>query len=400
MRWPPCSTRNPHDRRIADIAIIGAGIIGISCGRLSRRGRAYGHRHRPHRHLRGDEFGQCRRLRLLRRAAARPQGHDAAICRNGSPTRSGRSPSRPPICRSCCPGCSASGAPARRAATRRALPRRPALMKLAEAEWMGLMRALRHAAACCARTARWSSTKARPSSRRRCPAGRRATASASTTGTVEGDELAALSARPVAAFVRGTFVPGWKTVDDPKDLGKAIWALCGTARAPCSCRATSALAMPSQGAASPSSSGTGARSWRGRLVIAAGAWSHLLARQFGDRDPARDRARLQHDAAEGRLRREAAADLFRATASSSRRSKPACASAAPSSLAASSGRRTSRARRRCWRRRSASCRGSMPAGGREWMGYRPSLPDSLPVIGRARSTPRMSSTPSATAISA
>ncbi|RWF14234.1 MAG: FAD-binding oxidoreductase, partial [Mesorhizobium sp.] len=25
-----------------------------------------------------------------------------------------------------------------------------------------------------------------------------------------------------------------------------------------------------------------------------------------------------------------------------------------------------------------------PAGGREWMGYRPSLPDSLPVIGGAR----------------
>ena len=24
-----------------------------------------------------------------------------------------------------------------------------------------------------------------------------------------------------------------------------------------------------------------------------------------------------------------------------------------------------------------------PSGGREWMGYRPSLPDSLPVIGRA-----------------
>ena len=25
-----------------------------------------------------------------------------------------------------------------------------------------------------------------------------------------------------------------------------------------------------------------------------------------------------------------------------------------------------------------------PSGGREWMGFRPSLPDSLPVIGRAR----------------
>src|SRR5690606_29077034 len=27
-----------------------------------------------------------------------------------------------------------------------------------------------------------------------------------------------------------------------------------------------------------------------------------------------------------------------------------------------------------------------PQGGREWMGYRPSLPDSLPVIGRARAS--------------
>jgi glycine/D-amino acid oxidase-like deaminating enzyme len=41
-----------------------------------------------------------------------------------------------------------------------------------------------------------------------------------------------------------------------------------------------------------------------------------------------------------------------------------------------------------------------PEGGREWMGYRPSLPDSLPVIGRSRSAAERPSTPSATAISA
>ena len=70
-------------------------------------------------------------------------------------------------------------------------------------------------------------------------------------------------------------------------------------------------------------------------MIAAGAWSHLLAQQLRRPHPAGDRARLQHDAAEDRLRREAAADLLRATASSSRRSRPACASAARSSLAAS-----------------------------------------------------------------
>ena len=37
--------------------------------------------------------------------------------------------------------------------------------------------------------------------------------------------------------------------------------------------------------ASPYSSSRGARSRRDRLVIAAGAWSHLLARQLGDKIP-------------------------------------------------------------------------------------------------------------------
>jgi D-amino-acid dehydrogenase len=28
-------------------------------------------------------------------------------------------------------------------------------------------------------------------------------------------------------------------------------------------------------------------------------------------------------------------------------------------------------------------------GGRQWMGFRPSLPDSLPAIGRSRASPRI-----------
>jgi D-amino-acid dehydrogenase len=40
---------------------------------------------------------------------------------------------------------------------------------------------------------------------------------------VEGDELTALQPGP-PRFVKGTFVPGWKTADDPKLLGKAVWA--------------------------------------------------------------------------------------------------------------------------------------------------------------------------------
>jgi D-amino-acid dehydrogenase len=29
------------------------------------------------------------------------------------------------------------------------------------------------------------------------------------------------------------------------------------------------------------------------------------------------------------------------------------------------------------------------SGGRQWMGFRPSMPDSLPVIGRASASPRV-----------
>ncbi|MNT86017.1 D-amino acid dehydrogenase small subunit [compost metagenome] len=33
--------------------------------------------------------------------------------------------------------------------------------------------------------------------------------------------------------------------------------------------------------------------------------------------------------------------------------------------------------------------GLKPTGGVQWMGFRPSLPDSLPAIGRARATSRV-----------
>ena len=41
---------------------------------------------------------------------------------------------------------------------------------------------------------------------------------------VEGDGLTALQPGLSPRFVKGTFAPGWKTVADPKLLGKAIWA--------------------------------------------------------------------------------------------------------------------------------------------------------------------------------
>ena len=101
---------------------------------------------------------------------------------------------------------------------------------------------------------------------------------------VEGDELAALQPGLSPRFVKGTFVPGWKTVADPKLLGKAIWAYAESEGRAVRARAMSAWSMPAQATASRSSSRHGAHDrgatgwssppapgricWRGSLATA------------------------------------------------------------------------------------------------------------------------------------
>ena len=79
-------------------------------------------------------------------------------------------------------------------------------------------------------------------------------------------------------------MPGWKTVDDPKVLGKAIWAYAERKgaefvqgrRRRSSCRRRNGVVIQLR---------QGRTIMARQLVIAAGAWSHLLARQLGDRIP-------------------------------------------------------------------------------------------------------------------
>ncbi len=84
-------------------------------------------------------------------------------------------------------------------------------------------------------------------------------------------------------IVCGTFVPGWKTVADPQRLGQAVWRYAET-RGARFVHGDAAMAMPSR-------NGIAVQLREGRthlsrnLVVAAGAWSKRLARQFGDRIP-------------------------------------------------------------------------------------------------------------------
>ncbi|RUX25310.1 FAD-dependent oxidoreductase, partial [Mesorhizobium sp. M2A.F.Ca.ET.042.01.1.1] len=100
---------------------------------------------------------------------------------------------------------------------------------------------------------------------------------------VEGEEMAALQPGLSPRFVKGTFVPGWKTVADPKLLGKAVWAYAEKLGARFEHARVERVEAGANGATIVLADGT--RRTANNLVIAAGAWSHLLAKILGDRIP-------------------------------------------------------------------------------------------------------------------
>lgn len=186
-------------------------------------------------------------------------------------------------------------------------------------------------------------------------------------------------------FVRATFVPGWKTVADPQRLGKAVWAYAERLGA----RFERAVAVD----AAPLDGGAVVRLADGReivaaaLVIAAGAWSHLWARRFGDRIP------LETERGYNTTLPPGAFDVRRQLIFSGHGFvvTPLEAGLRIGGAVELGGldRPANYVRARAMLAKAGRfLPGLKTGGGREWMGYRPSLPDSLPVIGTASSAPR------------
>ncbi|MEW9805945.1 NAD(P)/FAD-dependent oxidoreductase [Mesorhizobium sp. ZMM04-5] len=198
---------------------------------------------------------------------------------------------------------------------------------------------------------------------------------------LEGDELAELQPGLSRQFVKATLVPGWKTADDPKILGKAIWAYA---------EKLGAGFLPGEvGLVMKTKSGVTIQLRQGRtltasrLVIAAGAWSHLLARQLGDRIPLETErgynTTLPVDAFDVRRQLIFSGHGFVIT--------PLSTGLRVGGAVELGGlnRPPNYARSKAMLEKAARfLPGLKTEGGREWMGYRPSLPDSLPVIGRSK----------------
>jgi D-amino-acid dehydrogenase len=197
---------------------------------------------------------------------------------------------------------------------------------------------------------------------------------------VEGKDLAGLQPGLSPRFIKGTFVPGWKTVSDPKLFGKAVWAYAEARGARFEMARISRVAADQDGATLTLADGT-TRQAR-HLVVAAGAWSHLLARQLGDRIP------LETERGYNTTLPESAFDVKRQLIFSGHGFviTPLETGLRVGGAVELGGIELppNYARSKALLRKAQQfLPGLNPSGGREWMGFRPSLPDSVPVIGKA-----------------
>jgi D-amino-acid dehydrogenase len=193
-------------------------------------------------------------------------------------------------------------------------------------------------------------------------------------------DLAGLQPGLSGIFTHGTFVPGWKTVGDPKALGKAIWRYAEGLGATFSRASVETIVAAGADAALHLADGRRIRA--GKLVIAAGAWSHRLARGLGDRIP------LETERGYNTTLPIGAFDIKRQLIFSGHGFvvTPLDKGIRIGGAVELGGLRRppNYARARAMLRKAEKfLPGLKSAGGREWMGYRPSLPDSVPVIGTA-----------------
>lgn len=185
-------------------------------------------------------------------------------------------------------------------------------------------------------------------------------------------------------FTHGTFVPGWKTVADPQLLGKALWSYAEKKGA--RFLAGRVEGLTADGNKTAVRLADGATLLPDAVVVAAGAWSHLLARQAGDRIPLETErgynTTLPLDAFDVKRQLIFSGHGFVIT--------PLETGLRVGGAVELGGLRRPPNHARANAMLAKAARflpGLKIEGGRQWMGYRPSLPDSLPVIGRAARSP-------------
>ena len=204
--------------------------------------------------------------------------------------------------------------------------------------------------------------------------------------TVRGADLAELQPGLDPRFIAATFIPKWQTVSDPYDFALAI----GKAAIDrgVTFRKTEVTALRPLGDGVTIEFADGSRLTARKVVVASGAWSRALTAPLGDLIPLDTERGFNTTLPAGAfdLRRQLVfpGHGFVVTPLSTGIRIGGAVElgglSLPPNFKRSEAMLTKAAR---------FMPGLKTEGGKQWMGFRPSLPDSLPAIGRSRPSPHI-----------
>lgn len=201
---------------------------------------------------------------------------------------------------------------------------------------------------------------------------------------MDASEMAAIQPGIAARFTHGTFTPGWYSIADPKLYTLALAERFVAGGGVIERAEVTALRPLEQGVEVAANTTRRA----GHVVVAAGAFSHRIARSLGERLPLETErgynTTLPSGAFDLRTQITFGGHGFVVTRLSTGIRVGGAVELGGLSLPPN------------FRRSEAMLRKAksfLPElktqGGVQWMGFRPSMPDSLPVIGAARASPRV-----------
>lgn len=201
---------------------------------------------------------------------------------------------------------------------------------------------------------------------------------------LKAGEMAAIQPGLASRFVLGTFTPGWYSIADPKLYTLALAEHFRSRGGVVERAEISALRAVSGGVEVVATDGKLRQA--GKIVLAAGAFSHRIARSLGERIPLETErgynTTLPADAFDLRTQITFGGHGFVVSKLST--GIRVGGAVELGGLALPPNFRRSEA---MLQKARAFLTGLKPDGGKQWMGFRPSLPDSLPAIGRARAAP-------------
>ncbi len=198
-------------------------------------------------------------------------------------------------------------------------------------------------------------------------------------------EMAEIQPGLASRFTHGTFTPGWYSIADPKLYTLAL-ADHFRAKGGVIERAEVTALKPVEGGVELTADGKARRTEQ--VVLSAGAFSHQVARTLGERIPLETErgynTTLPQDAFDLRTQVTFGGHGFVVTRLSTGIRVGGAVELGGLKLPPNFRRSEA-----MLKKAQTFLPGFKTEGGVQWMGFRPSLPDSLPAIGRARATGRV-----------